>query len=479
MTDLPRQLKPASIIALELNELCPTLLDQWMGEGLLPNFKKLHDQSAVFVTQADVSDPGLLEPWIQWYSVHTGLAYEQHKVFHLTEGARAGFKDIYQHLIENDRKVGSFASMNVAPFSADGSFFVADPWSEKADASPSELNIYNRFVSFNVREYSNSSNNMGMGEYLQFLSFMTQNGLRPATVRKIIQQLAAEKTSGKPLSWRRVAILDGLQFDVFRSYYRKYRPAFASFFLNSVAHLQHSYWRHMDPEAFTVRPDADELESYGDAIRTGYQMMDKLVGDFLVLAEETGAQLMMMTALSQQPFLKYEETGGQHFYRLHNVENFFKRLGIEWEKVDPTMTHQYLARFASIDAAEAARQRIEALRTEDGRALFGFAPVEGHADSLYFGCQISTKTDAKAVIVDGVSNRSFPFSDILYQIEAIKSGRHHPDGALWIQTGQHRKFEDKPSILDIMPTQLDLLGVGLPGEDRKGQSLAPLLFTKV
>lgn len=476
MTHMPSKISPTAIIALELNELCPALLTQWMGEGLLPNFKALHDQSAVFVTQADVTDPGLLEPWIQWYSLHTGLAYDQHKVFHLTEGALAGFKDIYRLLIEHGRKVGSFSSMNVAPFATDDSFFVADPWSENADANPAELNIYNRFVSYNVREYSNAANKMGMGDYLQFLSFMAQHGLRPATVSKIVRQLAAEKASSKPLSWRRVAILDGLQFDVFRSYYKQYRPDFASFFLNSVAHLQHSYWRHMDPDAFSARPGHEELDAYGDAIRTGYQMMDKLVGNFLTLAQETGATLMMMTDLSQQPFLKYEDTGGQHFHRLHNVENFLRKLGLGWEKVDPTMTHQYLARFADAEKAQAARQRIEKLRLEDGRTLFDFAPVDGHKDALYFGCQISTKTAADAIVVDGASNQSFAFSDILYQIEAIKSGRHHPDGALWIQTGQHRVFDEKPSILDILPTQLELLGVDIPADDRKGRALTPLLF---
>jgi len=52
------------LIVLELNELCPSLLDRWMGEGLLPNFSALHARSDVFVTRADVSEPALLEPWI-------------------------------------------------------------------------------------------------------------------------------------------------------------------------------------------------------------------------------------------------------------------------------------------------------------------------------------------------------------------------------------------------------------------------------
>lgn len=477
MSKIDTDINRARLIALELNELCPALLDRWMEEGYLPNFKRLYEQSAVFTTEADVHDPGQLEPWIQWYSIHSGLPFEDHKVFHLTDGARAPFDDIYKILREAGRTVGCFASMNVAPFAEKGSFFVADPWSEKGDASPSELNIYNRFVSYNVREYSNAANRMTASDYMSFLTFMGSHGLRTKTVSKIIQQLAGEKMGERKQSWERVAILDALQFDVFRSYYKKYKPDFASFFLNSVAHLQHSYWRHMDPEAFSVRPSDKEIATYGNAIRTGYQHMDKLVGDFMVLAKEQNATLMMMTALSQQPFLKYEDRGGQHFYRLHNVDTFLRRLGIETVKVDPTMTHQYLARFSSADVAQAAKERILKLRVEDGRTVFDFAPVEEHPDGLYFGCQISNQLPDDAVIIDDTNNEPIPFSKLLYKIEAIKSGRHHPDGALWIQTGQHQLHNDKPSILDILPTQLGMLGIDTKPEGVRGQSLMPLLYS--
>jgi hypothetical protein len=460
------------LIALELNELCPDLLARWMADGSLPNFKRLHASSQVFTTRADVDEPALLEPWIQWYSVHTGLPYDQHRVFHLTEGKRGGHDDVYRMLLAAGRRVASFASMNVAPFMAPGSLFVGDPWSEEGDASPSELNVYNRFVSHNVREYSNASDRMVASDYARFLAFMARHGLSAATIAGIVKQLGEEKLTSRELSWRRVAILDALQFDVFRSYYRKLKPDFASFFANSVAHLQHSYWRHMDPEPYTVRPDAGEMASYGDAIRTGYMAMDGIVGRFLALAEATGARLMFLTALSQQPFLRHEELGGQHFYRLHSVEAFLRRTGIAVREVTPTMTHQYLARFASPEAAQAGRERLAAFQLDDGRQLFGFPEVETEPGSLYFGCQISTRTAPQALVLDG--GTAILFGELFYRIDAIKSGRHHPDGCLWIQTGRHRVHAEKPSILDVLPTQLDLLGVPAP-EGLAGRSLAKVL----
>lgn len=464
------------LIALELNELCPHLLRQWMDDGSLPNFRRLHNESEVFVTRADVEEPALLEPWIQWYSIHTGLPYDRHRVFHLTEGRRAGHTDVYRMLLAAGRRVASFASMNVAPFTAEGSVFVGDPWSEDGDAFPAEINLYNRFIGHNVREYSNSSDRLGAGEQARFLAFMARRGLSAATIAGIAAQLAVERVGSRSLAWRRVAILDRLQFDVFRSYYRKLGPDFASFFANSVAHLQHSYWRHMDPESFTVRPPAEELAIYGNAVRFGYRAMDKLIGRFMALARRESASLMFISALSQQPFLRHEELGGQHFHRLHDVKAFLNRLGIAARDVSPTMTHQYLARFGSREAAQAARARIEALSLDDGRDLFGFPKIEAQQGSLYFGCQIATRTLAETPVRDSCSNAPVTFGELFYRIDAIKSGRHHPDGCLWIQTGRHCAHEFRPSILDILPTQLEMLGAQ-PPRDLPGKSLSPLLAT--
>jgi hypothetical protein len=467
---------PRKVLLLEFNELCPALLDRWIASGDLPHFARLRATADSFVTAPDVEDSALLEPWIQWYSIHSGLAYDQHRVFHLTDGARAPHVDIYRALIAAGLRVGSFSSMNVAPFAAPGSFFAADPWTEQGDAFPAELNVYNRFVSGQVREYSNASASPGLADQAAFLAFLLRHGLSAGTVSAIARQLASEKLSDPRLSYRRVAILDRLQADVFHALYRRHRPDFASFFLNSTAHLQHSYWRHLDPEAFTVRPDAGEMAVYGDAIRFGYRAMDALLGRFLALADRHGALLVFMTALSQQPFLRHEEKGGQHFHRLHDVEGFLDRLGIARLAVDPTMTHQYMARFADAAARDAAHARIAALRLEDGRRVFDFAAKAEEGPRLYFGCQIATRTEADTVVIDEATGDRLRFGALLYRIDAIKSGRHHPDGALWIRTGAGVRHAGRASILDVFPTLLDHFGVAMPeGPARRGASLLPRL----
>lgn len=463
------------LIVLELNELCPQLLARWMADGSLPNFRRLHARSDVFVTRADVDDAALLEPWIQWYSVHTGLPYATHKVFHLTEGRQGGHPDVFAMLRAAGRRVASFASMNVAPFAAKGSLFVGDPWSEAGDAHPKSLNRYNRFVSRQVREYSNAAERFGAREAVDFFAFMARRGLSAATIGTALKQLSAEAVSRGPIGWRRVAILDALQADLFMHCHRAKRPHFATFFANSVAHLQHSYWRHMDPAPFSVLPDDDEMAAYGDAIRWGYMALDRTLGRLLKLARAQNATVMFLTALSQQPFLRHEEFGGQHFYRLHNVDSFLAGLGVVVEDVAPTMTHQYLARFASAEEAQSARARLAALRIE-GHPVFGFPSIEAAPGALYFGCQISARTPSETQVFNDATGEVRAFGELFYRIDAIKSGRHHPDGCLWIETGRHRVHDERPSILDVLPTQLEMLGVPAPA-GLPGRSLAPVLVS--
>lgn len=451
------------VILVEFNELCPALLDQWMGSGTLPNFKRLHDASDVFITVPDVEEPVNLEPWIQWYSIHTGLPFAQHHVFHLTDGPRAGHPDIWSILHDSGKSVWNCSSMNAKQFSFPGSAYLPDPWCTTEQSHPHELNTFHKFVSNQVREYSNKSRGVGVSDMLKFLIFMVRNGLRPSTVVAVVKQYLSEfRTSGKT-SWQRVALQDRFLFDVFSSYYKRLQPDFSTYFANSTAHLQHSFWRHMEPEKFMVKPSQDDSDRYSDAIQFGYQQMDRLLGDILRVAGPD-TRVIFASALSQQPYLKYEHIGGHNFYRPRNIEKLFEKLALRFVTLQPVMTHQFLVKFGDDESAAAARSLLASL-TVDGKPIFGFDEAEPGA--LYFGSQIRTVVPVGSVVLSS-SDPEFrvDFSDWFYKIEGLKSGRHHPDGCLWVQTGQHQRHQDKVSILDILPTIASLLKVpvqGFPG----------------
>jgi hypothetical protein len=249
------------------------------------------------------------------------------------------------------------------------------------------------------------------------------------------------------------------------------RPDFATFFINSTAHLQHAYWRHMDPDAFPLKPAKDEIEAYGDAVLFGYRSMDALLRRFFALAE-ADTTIILGSALSQQPFLKREGRGGQHFYRLRDISHFLQLLDIAPRMVEPVMTHQYRLRFAHGSAAEKALAALRQLKLAE-ETVFG-ARLTG--TDIHFGCQIYDRLEGNGEI-GGVPGRNEPlyFFDVLYAIDAVKSARHHPEGVLWVHTGEHAIHSEPVSILDIAPTIYDLMGVrnAIAEASARGVSLVP------
>ncbi|MGC2199273.1 MAG: hypothetical protein WA633_03875 [Stellaceae bacterium] len=458
----------SKIVLLEFNEICPPLLDKWMSQGRLPNFSAFYNSSQVFTSIADVSEAAYLEPWIQWYSIHSGLPYAEHQVFHLTDGPKAAHPDIWRCLSELGKSVMNCGSMNARSLAGNGVFYLPDPWCSHEPAFPSELEVFKNVMAKLVQE-STRGISLTADELLPFLIFLVRHGLTADTLRAILGQLGSEWISHADLKWRRVALADRLQFDIFRHYYRQIQPDFATFFINSTAHLQHAYWRHMDPDSFSVKPSKDELASYGDAVLFGYQAMDALLGRFFSLIEPN-TTLVLCSALSQQPFLKREGRGGQHFYRLRDVGRFLQLLGIAPRLVEPVMTHQYLFRFDNRGQAEAA---LAALTTVElgGEQVFG-ADLSGN--DIHLGCQLFDEI-GKGGEIRGLPDRSerIPFFDLFYAIDAIKSAGHHPEGVLWLRTGEHTVHNEPVSIVDIAPTIYDLMGVaGMIGREAiRGASL--------
>lgn len=456
---------------LEFNEICPTLLNRWMREGKLPNFSALYNSSQVFTSMADVSDPDYLEPWIQWYSIHTGLPYDEHKVFYLTDGPKADHPDIWRRLSGLGKSVMNCSSMNARALAGADVFYLPDPWCSNEPAWPGEVEVFKTVMAKLVQE-STRGVALGIGEWLPFLTFLLRHGLAADTVRAILAQLGSERLSQSDLKWRRVALADRLQFDLFRHYYRKLHPDFATFFINSTAHLQHAYWRHMDPDAFPLKPDESEIESYGDAVLFGYRSMDALIRRFCAMAEPD-TTIILCSALSQQPFLKREVSGGQHFYRLRDMPRFLQMLDIAPQLVEPVMTHEYRLRFADRDTAERTLSVLGRVKLGDER-LFG-ARLSG--TDIHLGCQIFDRRDGDGGEITGMPGRNdtLYFFDLLYAIDAVKSARHHPEGVLWVHTGEHAVHTSPVSILDIAPTIYDLLGVrdALGDDAVRGVNLVP------
>jgi len=133
------------VIMLEFNELTSSLMDRFIQEGELPNFDRFKNEANVYVTDAEEAQDNL-EPWIQWVTVHSGLSYAEHQVFHLNDGHKLHQKCIWELVSDAGLPIWVCGSMNAKYAHPLNVRLLPHPWMTAADAYPHDMLPYFRFV---------------------------------------------------------------------------------------------------------------------------------------------------------------------------------------------------------------------------------------------------------------------------------------------------------------------------------------------
>ncbi|RKF14378.1 hypothetical protein DBZ36_17135 [Alginatibacterium sediminis] len=437
-------------IVLELNELCPHLLQEFMNQGALPNLSQIYSHADCYETHVDC-DLGQLEPWTQWVTVHTGVSSEKHKIHRLGQAQNLEYDSIWDILSRRGFSSWLCGSMNTKWDQNDQHIMaIPDPWSINAESSPKSLDTFYEFVRANVQEHTNARFKQSLQKNLEFLIFMLGHGLSVRTVSMLIQQMLRQIRNA-PDQWKKPFLLDCLQFDVFSHVYRKNKPDFATFFSNSTAHFQHKFWRYMEPEAFTLKPSDDEIKQYQNAILSAYQNHDALVGKALDLADSQ-TSIVISTAISQRPFSELDEVGGKRFYRPYSLKEIPSIFELEHVvDVCPVMSHQFYVVFESEQQAIFAAQQLKEY-TVEGEALFS---VRHQAKRVFLGCRIIRVLKGQPKI--NAINRELSFFDVFYLADNLKSGAHSSKGVLWIynQNRQQTIFKEPLPLESVMTRLLD------------------------
>jgi hypothetical protein len=444
---------PDRLIVLELNELCPALLDRLMAAGDLPNFGRLHTRAEVFVTTT--ADPSL-EPWVQWVSYHTGLPQAVHGVNELDEGHRISAPQIWDRTAAAGLDTLVFGAMNAGPAREERLSVVPDPWSRHVPCSDPEFAVFHRFIAHKVAEHANPDARSGLSELAAFVRFTVSHGLSLRTVSRGMAQVLREKARRSDRRWHRATILDLLAWDVFRDTWKRRQPDVAFFFANSVAFYQHRYWRHMAPEQYTVKPSAADMRAYGDAIATGYRALDALVGEAMEMAGPTGA-VVLVTALSQQANLKYEDIGGKFVHRPRDFAKLLAWLGAPaGGTVEPVMTHEAWASYDTVAQADAFVAALNAV-TAEGQPVFG---SRRDGSRVMFWCDFIRPT-ARDLTMSRADGTQADFGSFFAPVGYVNASKHHPEGAFWIMAPNrpHRVEPQRIPLEDATRRTLDLMGL--------------------
>ena len=443
--------KTGPILVLELNELCPPILNRMMDAGDLPNFRKLHDSSDVYVTHTD--DP-TLEPWVQWPSFHTGQPESVHGAQELDEGHIIQTPRIWDRLAETGVDSIVFGSMNADSAHKDTVFLVPDPWSAGVRPSDPAYDAFHKFISLHVAEHTNPNARPTRADALNFVKFMLGHGLSLKTITTAMSQIAGEKTSSGDRKWRRALVLDWMLWDVFANTWSSRRPKFATFFANSTAFLQHRYWRHMEPDAYQVKPSEREMADFGDAVEDSYRHMDTIVGKAFDLVGPSG-RIVLATALSQEANTRYEHIGGKFVYRPHSFKDLFAWAGgPQPTSFEPVMTHQAWASFASEDAAIEAEATLDALQS-NGKTIMEWRRT---GNRVMFWCGLISRTEPGFELTHAKTGKSIAFDDLFMLVGQVNNSQHCRDGAFWVQSrdGSSRVHADKLPLEHAYGIMMDM-----------------------
>jgi hypothetical protein len=440
------------LILVEFNELTPELMFKFIDEGCLPNFKKFHDSSQVYMTDAQASGNNL-NPWIQWVSVHTGLSPKDHGVYRLNEATKCNGEYVWDKLSTVGLKSWICGSMNTSFSDNFKGLLIPDPWSAAVAPYPKgKFDTYFNFISQSVQEHSAKSIKVSP---LAFMKYMLKSGLSLRTISKIVSHLFNEKLN-KSLRWKRACILDWLQLDVFKHYYFLENPDFSTFFSNSTAHFQHHYWKSMDPKIFNSNKDVIAAGT-AKAILSGYKNMDDILGDIVGMVDDN-TRLIFCTGLSQKPYLPENSGDDRHFYRLLDEVQLSAKLGITGKfNFVPVMAEQFHLEFESVQAAESAHQKLKTFKMPNN-SYFHLGNndvflVSWKDNIVHAQCRCTKYVERGTKILHNTNPQGIPFYEVFYHMDDVKSGMHDPRGMLWIydKNKEHRVYKDSVGLEFLMP----------------------------
>jgi len=417
-------------ILVGLNEINFDFLEYYFAQGKLPHFKALFQQNRRIETISE-SEYHLLEPWIQWVTIHTGKAYADHKIFRLGDiSENLHLSQIFEELEAEGKTVGAMSPFNAANKLKQASFFVPDPWTKtKVTGNSFVQKLYqaiHQAVNDNAQEKISASSILTLAK--AFLFYVPLKNW-PSYFSNLLNR---KKPGTKAM------ILDSLLADVFMKLWNKHQPDFANLFLNSGAHIQHHYmFNSAAYEGPLTNPEWYCPKDYDPFIKV-MSIYDKIIGR---LMSKKDLKLLVATGLHQHP---HEHL--TYYYRIKDHDAFIKALGInDYIEIQPRMSRDFLIIFDNEQKAAKATKILAALKCkQDDEIIFD---VDNRGQSLFIELIYPNEAQEGMTLTAtdlGITYQNFD-KDISFV--AIKNGEHNGIG--YLLSNQELPVEDKIPLTQV------------------------------
>tara|TARA_B100000886_G_scaffold332201_1_gene284642 strand:+ start:21220 stop:22533 length:1314 start_codon:yes stop_codon:yes gene_type:complete len=406
--------KNKKLILLEMNEINFDIVKEYISRGeKLNNFKSIIEGN--FLNTHSEEEHELLEPWIQWPSIHIGKNFAEHKIFRLGDIVNSDEKQIFEVLENDGYKVGAVSPMNCKNELKNPLFFIPDPWtktlSDKSFGSRAISKVINQAVNDNAKSLITFKTFLNL--FMAILILVSPKSY----IKLLIFGFSALR---KP--WRKSLFLDILLSEIHLKFLKTKKPDFSTLFINAGAHIQHHYFfNSIINKSENKNPDWYIADKEDPVLEMLY-IYDDIVGSLL---KNKFYQLIIATGLSQKP---HEHI--TFYYRLSNYERFLEKFSIHFKEVYPRMSRDFLVSFDSNEDAKVCELKLKSFLFENGDKLF--SEIQNRGKELFVSLTYSKeiKKDTKCYF----NNMHFYIYEYV-DFVAIKNGEHQSKGYAYFSDG--------------------------------------------
>ena len=413
------------LLLIQLNEINFDLVREYSKEFKFKFFNNEFFRKLLITNSEEKYE--LLEPWIQWVSIYTGKRADSHQIYRLGDIKKYNGETVFNIIEKLSKSIGVVCSMNLENNLKKPKYFFSDPWT-KTFSGPGKII---KFISNTISDVVNLNSHKSIPKLLYCKTFIVL--LLSFRFKNIY--LYSKLIFNFKKKWNKALLLDLMLHDLHLDLIKKHKTDFSSIFFNAGAHIQHHYFfnsKHFRQKNLT-NPKWYIKKKY-DPILDMILFYDKILSEYKELNKY---EIILATGLSQEPYNRVK-----YYYRLKNHADFFKNLNINFLKIEPRMTRDFLVIFKDDNEKNSAIQKLNKLNQVNKKEIFSF---EDRNNSIFVTLKLHEEVNKNEQILIQDEKKMLIKDHIVFV--ALKNGMHNSKGYFY------STFDEGEEINNI--TQID------------------------
>lgn len=448
------------IFALELNEIPPGLLEEFIENFPDSNLAKIQKFAEIKHTIADDIPEEDLYPSQSWASLNSGVPFKTHKVKWYND-SKENCPQIWDRLATK-HSVGVVNCIHSSDYQNNFKYYIPDPYKKNSKTIPKK---YEGFQTFKINQVFKSGRvskvGFGPSDFLSLLSFAKDISL--STYFEAAKTLVTRK-KGKPERLRNIEFL--LHADLYLKLLNT-NADINVFFTNHVASQMHRYIGAHYPNQDIIDSFGESwIQNFSDEITYSLKLFDKFLGKLLKKADLEKDVITISSSMGQKPkYISTSRARDTKVIYVNKPEVFWSLLlGERFEyAIEGAMVPQLTLKMGGEDAIAAAKY-LESVKCEN--ITF---EIDVNSNRLTTTARITAET----VHIDG---KKYSISEIgaTYSCNDLpNTGVHSKEGIFWVASQSKAVSPGSKAAINYLEyaQQIEKLASTFIGSDHTGNKV--------